>query len=173
MPSGKTHDRITYLAALPVGLACYGAVGAWEPAVSLVAGVLFGGLMFGPDLDVKSVQYHRWGLLRWIWWPYQRMFRHRSTWTHGLIWGLLVRTLYLGAATIALGALAFALIHTYLTPLAWRLEPRVALATLEHPASRHVWFALAGAWLGGALHTGADLCVSAFGRRSRSRRRRP
>lgn len=173
MPSGKTHDRLTYMAALPAGLACHGVFGTWEAAVALAGGVLFGGLMFGPDLDVKSVQYHRWGPLRWIWWPYQRMFSHRSTWTHGLVWGLLLRLLYLGALTIALGAIAFALIHTYVTPLAWRIDPRAALVSLDHPASRHVYFVLAGAWLGGALHTGADLAVSAWKRgfRRRSRRR--
>ncbi len=28
--------------------------------------------MFGPDLDIYSVQFQRWGFLRWIWLPYQK-----------------------------------------------------------------------------------------------------
>lgn len=172
MPSGKTHDRITYAAAAPAGMACYATLGAWEPALCLAGGVLFGGLMFGPDLDVKSVQYYRWGPLRWIWWPYQRMFSHRSTWTHGLVWGLLVRLIYLSLVTAALGAIAFALIHTYLTPLAWRLEPQAVLGSLAPPAARQVGFVLLGTWLGGALHTAADLAVSGLKRGFRPKRRR-
>jgi uncharacterized metal-binding protein len=60
------------------------------------AGYLFSGLMFGPDLDIHSQQYKRWGLLRWIWLPYRRSLRHRSVFSHGLIIGTIIRLLYLG-----------------------------------------------------------------------------
>jgi uncharacterized metal-binding protein len=53
--------------------------------------------MFGPDLDVYSRQYRRWGMLRWIWIPYQRGMRHRSFWSHGPVVGTAVRILYLSA----------------------------------------------------------------------------
>ena len=95
MPSGRTHDRIT-LYALPL----VAGVTLWQSRSSnvtlLVAGgFLFGGLMFGPDLDIYSLQYQRWGFLRWIWLPYQKSLRHRSFLSHGPIIGTTLRVLYL------------------------------------------------------------------------------
>lgn len=58
-------------------------------------GFLFGGLMFGPDLDTYSRQFTRWGILRWIWLPYRRSMRHRSVLSHGPIVGTIVRLVYL------------------------------------------------------------------------------
>lgn len=171
MPSGKTHDRITFLAALPAGLGCHAYLGAWEPAVAVAGGVLFGGLMFGPDLDVKSVQYYRWGPLRWIWWPYQRMFRHRSPWTHGLAWGLVVRLLYLTLVTGAMAAIAFALVHTYVMPLSFSVDAHALFVAPDQLTARLLMAGLVGTWLGGALHTWADVVVSALKRRLGGRRR--
>ncbi|MDZ8077702.1 MAG: metal-binding protein [Nostoc sp. DcaGUA01] len=96
MPSGRTHDRIT-LYALPF----VAGVTFWQTrssnATLLVAGgFLFGGLMFGPDLDIYSVQFQRWGFLRWIWLPYQKSLRHRSFLSHGPIIGTTLRIIYLG-----------------------------------------------------------------------------
>ncbi len=51
--------------------------------------------MFGPDLDIYSRQYQRWGLLRWIWIPYQKSLRHRSFLSHGPIIGTTLRVIYL------------------------------------------------------------------------------
>lgn len=172
MPSGKTHDRITWLATVPAALGCHAYLGAWEPALAVAGGVLFGGLMFGPDLDVKSVQYYRWGPLRWIWWPYQRMFRHRSAWTHGLAWGLIVRLVYLGLVSGALAAIGFALVHTYVAPLTWTLEAQSLLVPPDQPSARLVVAGLVGTWFGGALHTWADVSVSALQRWLQPRRRR-
>jgi uncharacterized metal-binding protein len=80
-------------------------------ATLLVAGgFLFGGLMFGPDLDIYSVQFQRWGFLRWIWLPYQKSLRHRSFLSHGPIIGTILRILYLGCllAIVAIFVLAIA-----------------------------------------------------------------
>src|SRR5262245_49038014 len=71
MPNADTHDRITYLCA-PVTFV--GAQWLWQTlTVSLIAtgAMLFAGLMFGPDLDLHSRPYRRWGPLRFIWKPYQ------------------------------------------------------------------------------------------------------
>ncbi|MEH2069562.1 MAG: metal-binding protein [Nostoc sp.] len=110
MPSGRTHDRIT-LYALPF----VAGITFWQTrssnATLLVAGgFLFGGLMFGPDLDIYSVQYQRWGFLRWIWLPYQKSLRHRSFLSHGPIIGTTLRVLYLGCllAILTIFALAIA-----------------------------------------------------------------
>ena len=95
MPSGSTHDRIT-LWSLPwvVGLTLLLTRNGDLTLIVTVA-FLFSGLMFGPDLDIYSVQFKRWGKLRWIWLPYQNLLRHRSIISHGLIIGTVVRVIYL------------------------------------------------------------------------------
>ena len=50
--------------------------------------------MFGPDLDTASKQYSRWKLLRPLWFPYRTAFKHRSRWSHGLVFGTLFRVVY-------------------------------------------------------------------------------
>lgn len=95
MPSGRTHDSIT-LWSLPL-IAGLSLVCTQDGSLALVTsgGFLFSGLMFGPDLDIHSKQYRRWGWLRWIWLPYRRSLRHRSLWSHGFLVGTIVRLLYL------------------------------------------------------------------------------
>src|ERR671938_2107446 len=97
MPSGKTHDMVTLVLAPPTFAAAWGLTGSvWLSAAATVA-MLFGGLMFGPDLDIQSKQYTRWGPLRFLWWPYKVVFRHRSRWSHGIIFGTLIRVVYFAA----------------------------------------------------------------------------
>jgi len=66
MPSGNTHDAVTFVLAAPVlGVALLAAGDLW--LAGLVAlGFLFGGLMFGPDLDTASKQYSRWRFLKFL-----------------------------------------------------------------------------------------------------------
>src|SRR5437660_8301486 len=94
MPSGKTHDLITLMLAPPTFAAAWGLSGSLAVSAAATVGVLFGGLMFGPDLDIQSRQYARWGIFRFLWLPYRVMFRHRSRWSHGIIFGTLIRVLY-------------------------------------------------------------------------------
>jgi uncharacterized metal-binding protein len=53
--------------------------------------------MFGPDLDIYSHQFRRWGWLRWLWLPYQKSLRHRCFLSHGPFIGTAIRLLYLGS----------------------------------------------------------------------------
>lgn len=121
MPSGRTHDRIT-LYALPL----IAGVTLWQTRSSnltlLVAGgFMFSGLMFGPDLDIYSLQFQRWGFLRWIWLPYQKSLRHRSFLSHGPIIGTILRVIYLGC-WLGMVAIVFLLIAQKLgnVALTWR-----------------------------------------------------
>ena len=74
--------------------------------LTVSGGYLFSGLMFGPDLDIYSQQYKRWGIFRWIWLPYRRSMRHRSFLSHGFLIGTVIRVIYLLTWIIAsLGAI--------------------------------------------------------------------
>ena len=95
MPSGRTHDRITwYLTPVMAGFS-YLITHQEHLTVLATVAFLFSGLMFGPDLDIHSVQYKRWGWLRWLWLPYRRLLRHRSLFSHGPIIGTFLRICYL------------------------------------------------------------------------------
>jgi len=95
MPSGQTHDRIT-IWSVPVVASSTLIITRNSSITLLVAGgFMFGGLMFGPDLDIYSRQFQRWGFLRYIWLPYQKSLRHRSFLSHGPIIGTTLRVVYL------------------------------------------------------------------------------
>jgi len=105
MPSGRTHDRIT-LWTLPFVAALTFAQTQSSNLTLLVSGsFLFGGLMFGPDLDIYSCQYQRWGWFKLIWLPYQKNLRHRSLVSHGPLIGTALRILYLATWIAVVGIL--------------------------------------------------------------------
>ncbi len=109
MPSGQTHDRIT-LWSLPVVAGITLAVTRSSQLTLIAAGgFLFSGLMFGPDLDIHSRQFQRWGWFRWIWQPYQKTLRHRSLWSHGPIVGTTLRVLYLMVCIALVSGLGYSL----------------------------------------------------------------
>jgi uncharacterized metal-binding protein len=150
MPSGKTHDLITLVLAPPTLLAAWGATGDWWLAGAVTGAMLFGGLMFGPDLDVQSKQYTRWGPFRLLWWPYKVAFRHRSRWSHGIVFGTLIRVIYFA---VVLALLFWAGVYL-----------RAALA---HGLDRELLFAVfAGLWWGAASHTLTDVTWSVLRRGS-------
>src|SRR5919202_2752533 len=94
MPSGKTHDLVTLALAAPTFAAAWGLTGSLTLSAAATVATVFGGLMFGPDLDIQSRQYTRWGVFRFLWLPYKVAFRHRSRWSHGILFGTLIRVLY-------------------------------------------------------------------------------
>src|ERR687884_850824 len=97
MPSGRTHDTITFILAAPTFAIAWGLSGSIALALVAACAMLFGGLMFGPDLDIQSRQYTRWGVFRFLWLPYKVAFRHRSRWSHGIVFGTLIRVVYFAA----------------------------------------------------------------------------
>ena len=166
MPSGKTHDAITILLAAPTFVAAWGLTRSLALATVATVAMLFGGLMFGPDLDIQSKQYTRWGVFRFLWLPYKMMFRHRSRWSHGIIFGTLIRVVYF-AAVIALLAAVAVYLRAMLTNGAppgldevvavWRLME----TSLRESVGRHVMLVtFAGLWWGAASHTLTDVAWS-------------
>ena len=162
MPSGKTHDAITFLLAAPVGAAALAVTQNVPLAAVVTAAFLFGGLMFGPDLDTHSTQYTRWSVFRFLWYPYQAFFAHRSRWSHGFIFGTLIRIVYFtGAVTLFSFVLTSAYAYLAGETSASLLEfTRAWIDIGERVRGRvgeNVFLsAFAGLWLGAASHTVAD-----------------
>ena len=92
---GKSHDKITKYLTPVVGLG-YGILSG-DAVLGFIAGIaeLFGGLYLSPDLDIKSNPWRRWGLLRSLWLPYQKLVPHRHWISHSPIVGTLGRVAYI------------------------------------------------------------------------------
>ncbi len=159
MPSGKVHDSVTILLAAPVAAGAHLAFG--EVALTLVvsAAFLFGGLMFGPDLDTTSRPYARWSIARFIWFPYRKMFKHRSRWSHGLVFGTLFRVVYFfGIVTILGTAIYFAAAGS-------AGDMAMMWGILGNASGKYFGIitfgaAFAGVWLGAASHTITDILIT-------------
>ena len=139
MPSGKTHTKITYLTCLPVAAVVWYLFG---PLISLLVLVsyVFAGQMFNGDLDTPSSPYYRWGLLKFIWKPYQNTFKHRSFFTHGPVVGTAIRLLWLLVP---------------LSPLLLLFEPTLLYLLLESHLIE-VYAFIIGLELGAMSHSIAD-----------------
>ena len=168
MPSGRTHDAITVLIAAPTLAAAWGVTGSMTLAILATCATLFGGFMFGPDLDIQSRQYTRWGVFRFIWWPYKKMFRHRSRWSHGIIFGTVIRVVYFAfvlALITAAGVYLRALLVAGGALPDWIEVLRALRVTEAVIAARGfdmnaAWAILAGLWWGAASHTLTDVAWS-------------
>ena len=130
------------VAAPVVGVVAYFSVGLELAATSSIA-TLLGELLLSPDLDHCSgaVPYRLWGILRWIWIPYQRLVAHRS-WSHWPIVGTAGRLAYVAAIPVLIvcltkhdASVAFVVGH-------WRHFVAAAIGTeiaaLCHIAADHV-----------------------------------
>lgn len=166
MPSGKTHDAITLILAVPAFAVTYASTRNLSSAVVVAAAFVFGGLMFGPDLDTVSRQYSRWSVFRFLWFPYRRFFKHRSRFSHGLIFGALVRVVYfMGVVTLAL----FMAAYIYAAYSGGKLPNLLELPRVWQPVGQfirtnfgeHFLSAIfIGLWLGAASHTFTDMAGS-------------
>lgn len=166
MPSGKTHDAVTFLFAAPVFAATWKITESVSLASVVASTFLFGGLMFGPDLDTISKQYARWSFFRFLWLPYRAFFKHRSRWSHGLVFGTFLRVVYFVGALTLFSFLAAYVLAIYtggdLPRLAgfaatWRQIGNSVRANF----GEYVFVAVfIGLWLGAASHTLTDIAGS-------------
>ena len=166
MPSGKTHDAITLLLAVPAFAVTYAITKAYPTSAVVAAAFIFGGLMFGPDLDTVSRQYSRWLIFRFIWFPYRRFFKHRSRFSHGLIFGAFGRVVYfMGVLTL----IVFALAYVYTAYSGGNLPNLMDLGriwqpvgdwTRTHLGEYFLFTIFVGLWLGAASHTFTDIAGS-------------
>jgi uncharacterized metal-binding protein len=160
MPDGRTHDAITlvtasFAAPLCVGLAFDGNPG--RAALALGA-FLMSGLFFSDDLDIHSIEFRRWRMLRFLWLPYQKLIPHRSWLSHGLIVGAALRIGYFaGMCTLALWLLLTALSRVLpldASGVLGDLLSAIARSIMDHPE----WWGLAFAAfaLGSVVHIVSD-----------------
>lgn len=166
MPGSRTHDAVTLLLTAPAAAAAYAAGLDIGGSALVAASFLFGGLMFGPDLDILSKQHSRWGVLGFLWYPYRSFFKHRSRWSHGLLFGTLIRVIYfMGVATLLSFAATY-LIATYSGSDLPRIsELALTWSTIgewvRSRTSDHFLPAIfAGLWSGAASHTLTDMAGS-------------
>ncbi len=163
MPSGQTHDRIT-LWALPF-VAGVTFLQTWSGNLTLLVagGFMFGGLMFGPDLDIYSRHYQRWGFLRFIWLPYQKSLRHRSFLSHGPIIGTMLRVLYLGSVVGILAIFAVVIAEKLCNVTLWQMLGENLVRSLTHYSAEFLSLLL-GLELGAMSHSLSDWGGSAYKR---------
>lgn len=165
MPSARTHDAITLALAPPTFLAAWLVSGEVATAVVATVAMLLGGLMFGPDLDIDSKQYRRWGPLKWLWTPYRVAIRHRSRLSHGILFGTAIRVVYfLVVVGIALTiAMAVRDVYVFDAPIGLDLATQGAervWASVAGVEPRYHVATFAGLWIGAASHTLTDIVGS-------------
>ncbi|MGB7070483.1 MAG: metal-binding protein [Pyrinomonadaceae bacterium] len=166
MPNGKIHDAVTLALTVPVCATAYVMTGSFGSAGVVAASFMFGGLMFGPDLDTVSVQYSRWGFLKPLWLPYRVFFPHRSRWSHGLLFGALFRIVYfMGVLTIASFATVFLVESFRGGKMPELLEfgrswDHLGALLRSNFGGNVISAAGIGLWLGAASHTLTDVAFS-------------
>lgn len=173
MPSGKTHEKINgvflrVVIFISLHMVCYLQFGMIGLVSSLffLGGYLIGTYYLGPDLDIKSRPFYRWRMFRFIWKPYQKMFHHRSFWTHGFVIGDIVRMMYLGVwLLIPYGML-------YLFSNAFWQELHRILTDFLFSNLVSIGCFLGGIVVASTLHTIADLWGSSWKKRKRKKRSR-
>ncbi len=170
MPGAKAHDMITLITAA----AANGAYFAFTPhpntnfAALFTISYLFAGYACAGDLDLDSKEYRRWGLLRFLWKPYQMLVPHRSWVSHGLILGGVIRAAYLALVCTLLGWLVVWGIsrlgpHYDATQLAQQQWQSLFALAQAHPQET---LALASGFvLAGTTHSLADIIWSGLKRR--------
>ena len=159
MANGKTHEKIN-LFFLALGVAVVMTVinkDLFLEGVFVILGYIFGTYLMSPDLDLKSRPYRRWGVLRFIWLPYQT-FKHRSIFTHGFIISDIIRYAYLTSWYI---------LFLYIFSLAtdFTFKEMIGFSKIFFIQNKTLFFSLVfGNMLSSISHTLTDRTFSAFKR---------
>jgi uncharacterized metal-binding protein len=170
MSSGIEHDRITIWLLPLVGGITYCTTRSAELTLILACGFLFSGLMFGPDLDIVSLQYKRWGVVRGIWLPYRKFLRHRSIFSHGLIIGTCIRLIYLFCIISFVSTLGVAIAQLCLGfTWNWQIFVRDQLHLLINKYPRQTAALLIGLEIGAMSHSISDWIYSHRKRRLKNK----
>jgi len=166
MPSGRTHDIFT-CALIPSSLiAAQWYWGDLRLSVIATAAMAFAGLMFGPDLDLHSTQYRRWGPVRFIWYPYRLALKHRSRLSHGLLFSTVFRVAYFFVVILLVSTLALYVRRRYVygAPTSFTAEFQQVADDLtgfwRRTDKQYFTAGFLGLWAGAAAHSIVDVVSS-------------
>lgn len=171
MPNARAHDAITFAIIPFTFLAAEMYWGDHTTSAIATITMLFSGLMFGPDLDLDSKPYRRWGPLKFLWKPYQAALPHRSKLSHGPVLGTVIRVVYFLIVFSLFTATVLYLRHRYLNMVqtSWQGEFEVVksdiFSFLNETDQQYLLGAFSGLWAGALAHTTADIVWSAIKRR--------
>jgi uncharacterized metal-binding protein len=121
MPGYRTHDKAASIAT-PIIIVASAQLISVPDAIAVGVAFWLANRYLSPDLDIDSIMNKRWGVLRFVWWPYKRMFQHRSFWTHSGPISATVRFIYLAVWVSPI----FLILHT-LPPLGILIALYVAM----------------------------------------------
>jgi len=80
---------------------------SWQDVMAVDAGIVIATFVLSPDLDLfNSKSMNGWGWLRFFWWPYSKLAKHRDR-LHLPILGTAVRWLYVLTLLAILGLLFY------------------------------------------------------------------
>jgi len=173
MSSGQQHDRITWILFPVIAVVSLEVTRPWYLSTIISISFLFSGLMFGPDLDIKSVQTSRWGIFRSFWSLYRRAIPHRSFLSHGFLIGTIVRICYLVGILLLIGTIVM-LGYDLIKKSIW--DPRQLITQffnflfLEH--RKEIIASLVGLEIGAMSHYVVDWFSSAFKKLFKSKRKK-
>ena len=130
MAAGRTHDIIN-LSFLPV------AVYYLQPDnfIGFTSGYIIGTFFLSPDNDIyHSKPNRRWKALRFIWYPYTKIFSHRGV-SHLPVLGSLLKLFYLFSVFFIIFLLFVFLVYFIQPDLLKRFsfETDGVLTALKHP----------------------------------------
>ena len=100
---------------------------------------------------------------RFLWFPYRSFFKHRSRWTHGLIFGALFRVVYfMGVVTLVLFAASYCSAILFRTEMPQPADLAIAWRSAGsllrlNTGDNFLLLVFAGMWSGAASHTFADM----------------
>jgi uncharacterized metal-binding protein len=109
MPGYNTHRRFNYaVLIIIVSLFYFRNIFIFDLAQFFVLGAgFFAGTEFiTPDLDIESKAIKRWGTFRALWLPYRLLFKHGKS-SHNIVYGAVVRLLYIGFIILGVNYLLF------------------------------------------------------------------
>lgn len=160
MPNVKTHDQIALLSLLPtfyVGTLIFDDIGV---ASILTLSTIISAFILSPDLDTNSIPYKRWGVLRFIWVPYNRLVSHRSSWSHSYIMAPVFKLVYLALICLTL-ALLYTLIANNLNVNLSLIQQKSLFYYIKDNYMLYVEAIAAGFFWANAQHIATDrLCTS-------------
>lgn len=97
MPNHTTHEYVGIACTPAIIAACvYTQQSIPITAITTVC-YIFSTYYLSPDLDhdVGAASYRRWGILRFLWYPYKRLIKHRSWISHSGPLSATIKLLYI------------------------------------------------------------------------------